>query len=75
MKTGGKTESMTSIRECKASIMGLSSDEVKTCLAAEIAGKIPYKVDVDLSAEMRFCNGKKNKIEGRRSFSNIFQDR
>ncbi|XP_062387074.1 perforin-1-like [Sardina pilchardus] len=75
VQTGGKVVSMTSIRECKASMMGLSSDEVKMCLGVEVAGKIPYKVDIDLSAEIKFCNGKKEKVQGRRSFSNVFHDR
>ncbi|XP_041931815.1 perforin-1-like [Alosa sapidissima] len=75
VKTGGKIVSMTSIRECKASMMGLSSDEVKMCLGAEVAVKIPYKVDIDLSAEIKFCNGKKEKVHGRRSFSSVFNDR
>ncbi|XP_062386892.1 perforin-1-like [Sardina pilchardus] len=75
VQTGGKVVSMTSIRECKASMMGLSSDEVKMCLGAEVAGKIPYKVDIDLRAEMKFCNGKKEIVQGRQSFSNVFHDR
>lgn len=75
VQTGGKVQSMTSIRECKASMMGLSSDEVKMCLGAEVAGKIPYKVDIDLNAEVKFCNEKKQKMQGSRSFSNLFQDR
>ncbi|XP_048102487.1 perforin-1-like [Alosa alosa] len=75
VKTGGKIVSMTSIRECKASMMGLSSDEVKMCLGAEVAVKISSKVDIDLNAEIKFCNGKKEKVHGRRSFSNVFHDR
>lgn len=67
--------SMTSIRECKASLMGLNADEVRMCLGAEASAKIQYKVDTDVNAEIRFCNGRKEKNIGRRSFSNTFSDR
>ncbi|XP_062387057.1 perforin-1-like [Sardina pilchardus] len=75
VQAGGKVQSLTSIRECKASLMGLNADEVKMCLTVEASAKIKQKADFDLGAEKKFCSGQKKKLQGGRSFSEKFRER
>ncbi|XP_062841075.1 perforin-1-like [Trichomycterus rosablanca] len=70
---GGKIHSVTSIKQCQASLQGLSVDEVKTCLDVEaslsVMGKATSKVDY------KHCNEAKSKTDGKNSFSSSFNDR
>ncbi|XP_026885815.2 perforin-1-like [Electrophorus electricus] len=70
---GGKVHSVTSIKQCQAALQGLSTDEVKTCLAVEASASVMGKGS--LKAESKHCEEAKTKIESKGSFSNSFNDR
>ena len=66
-------QSVTSIRQCMASLQGLSSDEIKMCLDVEASASVGDKVKP--GAEMKHCQEAKEKTEAKNSFSSSFSDR
>ncbi|XP_076121792.1 perforin-1-like [Alosa pseudoharengus] len=70
---GGMVQSVTSIRQCMASLQGLSSDEIKMCLDVEAAASVGDKVKT--GAETKHCEEAKDKTESKNSFSSSFSDR
>ena len=66
-------QSVTSIRQCMASLQGLSSDEIKMCLDVEASASVGAKVKP--GAEMKPCQEAKEKTEAKHSFSSSFSDR
>lgn len=71
MKLGGSVYSVTSIRQCEASLQGLSVEEVQMCLEAEASAtaKVTFK------AEVKHCKKDTEKMETKSSFSGLFNDR
>ncbi|XP_053370594.1 perforin-1-like [Clarias gariepinus] len=70
---GGEVRSVTSIKECQASLQGLTVDEVKMCLDVETtASKGPA---ADLQNEDHHCKQAKDKSLNRKSFASSFRDR
>uniref|UniRef100_A0A3Q3J8L7 Perforin 1.9 n=1 Tax=Monopterus albus TaxID=43700 RepID=A0A3Q3J8L7_MONAL len=71
VKLGGSVQSVTSIRQCQASLQGLSSEEVQMCLEAEASVSIKATV----KAETKHCKKDIEKTESKTSFSSLFNDR
>ncbi|KAM9744865.1 uncharacterized protein ACNS7B_009378 [Menidia menidia] len=71
VKLGGSVESVTSIRQCQASLQGLSVEEVQTCLKAEASITINAAAAVELS----HCKKDIDKSESKLAFSSRFSDR
>ncbi|KAM3599070.1 uncharacterized protein V6R79_026333 [Siganus canaliculatus] len=71
VKLGGSVQSVTSIRQCQASLQGLSTEEVEMCLQAEASASIK----VDVRAETKHCKKDAEKMESKTSFSSLFNDR
>ncbi|XP_019949736.2 perforin-1 [Paralichthys olivaceus] len=71
VKLGGSVESVTSIRQCQASLEGLSVEEVQMCLEAEASANFV----VEVKAQNKFCKRDANKMESKSSFSSHFGDR
>ncbi|XP_027034395.1 perforin-1-like [Tachysurus fulvidraco] len=70
---GGKVHSVTSIRQCQASLQGLSMEEVKKCLDVEASASVAGKVNVNVDS--KHCDEAKTKTESKNSFSSNFNDR
>ncbi|KAK3520656.1 hypothetical protein QTP70_029781 [Hemibagrus guttatus] len=68
---GGEVRSVTSIKQCQASLQGLSVDEVKTCLDVEASLSVGI---VSLQTEYHHCKKVKHKTLNSRSFSSSFSD-
>lgn len=62
---------MTSIRQCEASLKGLTTEEVQMCLEAEASATIKATV----KTEVRHCKKDTEKMEFQTSFSGQFSDR
>lgn len=62
---------MTSIRQCQASLQGLSVEEVQMCLDAEASASIK----AEIKTEVKHCQKDINKMESKTSFSGLFNDR
>ncbi|KAJ8402630.1 hypothetical protein AAFF_G00367130 [Aldrovandia affinis] len=73
VELGGSVHSVTSIRQCEASLQGLNVEEVKTCLDVEAAASVGFKAK--LSTEVKHCNTVMNKMDNKVSFSSRFNDR
>uniref|UniRef100_UPI0009B3188A perforin-1-like n=1 Tax=Monopterus albus TaxID=43700 RepID=UPI0009B3188A len=71
VKLGGSVQSVTSIRQCQASLQGLSSEEVQMCLEAEAS----VTIKVTVKAETKHCKKDIEKTESKTSFSSLFSDR
>lgn len=71
MKLGGSVQSVTSIKQCLASLEGLSVEEVQMCLEAEASASIR----VTVSTQAKHCKSETEKTESKTSFSGIFNDR
>lgn len=71
VKLGGSVYSVTSIRQCQASLQGLSTEEVQMCLEAEASATIKATV----KTEMKHCKKDTEKAEFKTSFSGLFNDR
>ncbi|XP_040918964.1 perforin-1-like [Toxotes jaculatrix] len=71
VKLGGSVQSVTSIRQCQASLQGLSVEEVEMCLDVEASANI--KVTVNTQA--KHCKKDTEKTEGKTAFSSLFNDR
>ena len=72
MKLGGCVNSVTSIRQCLASLQGLTADEVAMCLEAEAALSIKGQ---SLKTEAKHCKKDIQKSDSKSSFSSMFNDR
>ncbi|XP_058261853.1 perforin-1-like isoform X2 [Hemibagrus wyckioides] len=69
---GGEVRSVTSIKECEASLQGLSVDEVKMCLDMEASVS---KGPASVRAETKHCKENKKKTSNKKSFASSFNDR
>ncbi|KAF6736752.1 Perforin-1 [Oryzias melastigma] len=70
VKLGGKVDTVTSIRQCEASLQGLTSEEVQMCLEAEASANIK----VNAKAEVKHCKKDTSKMENKDTFSDLFRD-
>ncbi|XP_012727469.2 perforin-1 [Fundulus heteroclitus] len=68
---GGRVESVTSIRQCEASLLGLNTEEVQMCLEAEASASIKVQAE----AESKHCREVTDKMENKKSISDTFNDR
>ncbi|XP_070704130.1 perforin-1-like [Pempheris klunzingeri] len=71
VKLGGSIQSVTSIRQCQASLQGLSVDEVQMCLETEASASIK----VEIKTQTKHCKKDIDKMESKMSFSSLFNDR
>ncbi|XP_074552136.1 perforin-1-like [Halichoeres trimaculatus] len=71
VKLGGSVQSVTSIKQCEASLQGLSAEEVQMCLEAEAS--VTYHATV--SAKTKHCQQDIEKSESKSAFSSAFSDR
>ncbi|XP_004071285.1 perforin-1 [Oryzias latipes] len=71
VKLGGKVKTVTSIRQCEASLQGLSAEEVQMCLEAEASAN----VKMSAKTEMKHCKKDSNKLDNKQAFSDFFTDR
>ncbi|XP_041831059.1 perforin-1-like [Melanotaenia boesemani] len=71
VKLGGNVQSITSIRQCQASLQGLSAEEVQMCLSAEASASIKVTIKV----ETNHCKKDIKKSESKSDFSSLFSDR
>ncbi|XP_030592169.1 perforin-1-like [Archocentrus centrarchus] len=71
VKLGGSINSVTSIKDCQASLQGLSMEEVEMCLEAEASASIKATI----KTEMKHCKKDSQKLENKNSFSSLFTDR
>lgn len=72
MKLGGSIESVTSIRQCQASLKGLSAEEVQMCLEVEASASIK---DKKISTEAKHCKKDIQQTDSKSAFSSLFNDR
>ncbi|XP_060758264.1 perforin-1-like [Neoarius graeffei] len=70
---GGEVRSVTSIKECQATLQGLSVDEVKMCL--DVEASVSMAIAVNLQTEAHHCKQSKDKTLSKKSFSSSFSDR
>ncbi|XP_076609199.1 perforin-1-like [Chaetodon auriga] len=71
VKLGGRVQSVTSIRQCQASLQGLSVEEVQMCLEVEASAS----VKVAIKTQFKHCKKDIDKMESKTSFSSLFNDR
>ncbi|XP_070779410.1 perforin-1-like [Enoplosus armatus] len=71
VKLGGSVQSVTSIRQCQASLQGLSVEEVQMCLDVEASAS--FKATI--STQSKHCKNDIDKMESKTSFSGLFNDR
>uniref|UniRef100_A0A8C6UWF2 Perforin n=1 Tax=Neogobius melanostomus TaxID=47308 RepID=A0A8C6UWF2_9GOBI len=69
---GGSVQSVTSIRECEASLQGLSANEVQSCLEMEASASYG---PVSAQAEAKNCKKDIQKSDKKLSFASSFNDR
>ncbi len=62
---------MTSIRQCKVSLEGLSVEEVQMCLEVEASAS----VKATINTQAKHCKKNIDKTESQTSFSGLFNDR
>ncbi|KAM8723515.1 perforin-1-like isoform 1-T2 [Acanthopagrus schlegelii] len=71
VKLGGSVQSVTSIKQCEASLSGLSVEEVGMCLKTEASASVHIKVSV----QTEHCKKDIEKTDSKSSFSSRFNDR
>ncbi|XP_029946257.1 perforin-1-like [Salarias fasciatus] len=71
VKLGGSVRSVTSIRECQASLEGLTAEEVQFCLETEAS----VSIQVNIKSETKHCRKESSKTENKKSFSDVFRER
>lgn len=71
VKLGGSVESVTSIRQCLASLQGLSVEEVQMCLEVEASATFIATA----KAQTKHCKKDTEKMESKATFSSHFSDR
>lgn len=72
VKLGGAVQSVTSVKECMASLQDLSTDEVKTCLDVEASASVK---GVSVDTAYRHCKQARDKKLKKDSFAHTFSDR
>ncbi|XP_029996844.1 perforin-1-like [Sphaeramia orbicularis] len=72
VKLGGSIQSVTSIRECKANLQGLSVEEVQLCLDVEASANVHV---VEGKTEVKHCKKSGDKMDSKTSFSEVFNER
>jgi len=72
VKLGGSVQSVTSIRQCQASLQGLSVEEVQMCLEAEASASMKV---IKIKTESKHCQKDIEKTESKSSFYGHFNDR
>uniref|UniRef100_A0A3B3HSW3 Perforin 1.9 n=1 Tax=Oryzias latipes TaxID=8090 RepID=A0A3B3HSW3_ORYLA len=72
VKMGGKVQAVTSIRECEAHLNGIEVNEVDMCLRVEASATTK---GTTISSEAEQCQGKKDKLGRKITFSSYFTDR
>ena len=68
---GGGVKSVTSIRQCQASLQGLSVDEVGMCLEVEASATF----HAIINTQSKHCKKDIEKTESKSAFSSLFNDR
>ena len=68
---GGGVTAVTSIRQCQASLQGLSVDEVDMCLAVEASATF----HATINTQSKHCKKDIEKTESKSAFSSLFNDR
>ncbi|KAM6904687.1 perforin-1-like [Xenentodon cancila] len=68
---GGNVQSITSIRQCEASLRGLQVEEVQMCLEAEASASIRATV----TAKSQHCKKDVQNSDSKSDFSSVFSDR
>nr|XP_024657956.1 perforin-1-like [Maylandia zebra] len=71
VKLGGSIESVTSIRQCQASLKGLSAEEVQMCLEVEASASIKATI----STQTKHCKKDIQQTDSKSAFSSLFNDR
>ncbi|CAJ1076342.1 perforin-1-like [Xyrichtys novacula] len=71
VKLGGSVQSVTSIRQCQASLQGLSVEEVQMCLEAEASASFIATINT----QAKHCKSDIDKMENKNSFSSQFNER
>ncbi|XP_049601791.1 perforin-1-like [Syngnathus scovelli] len=71
VKLGGSVQSVTSIKQCQASLQGLDVDEVNMCLEAEAS----VTVKATLNTQNKHCKNDMRNTESKAAFSSLFNDR
>nr|XP_020501334.1 perforin-1-like [Labrus bergylta] len=72
VKLGGSVQTVTSIRQCQASLQGLSLEEVSMCLDVEASASVKVAT---MAAQSKHCKSDINKMENQKSFSSLYNDR
>ncbi|KAF4093132.1 hypothetical protein AMELA_G00029630 [Ameiurus melas] len=70
---GGEVRSVTSIKECEASLQGLSVDDLKMCL--DVEASVSMGIGSSLQTEAHHCKQIKDKTLNKKSFASSFSDR
>lgn len=73
VKMGGTVQSVTSVKQCMATLQDVSVDEVKTCLDVEASASAKMRISVDTA--YHHCKQAKDKKLSTHSFANSFSDR
>ncbi|XP_016124685.1 perforin-1-like [Sinocyclocheilus grahami] len=73
VKLGGTVQSVTSVKQCMATLQDLSMDEVKACLDVEASASVMGRISIDTA--YRHCKQSKDKRLSTHSFANSFTDR
>ena len=73
MTLGGAVQAVTSVQQCQATLQGLSTDEVKTCLDVEASASVMGKIN--LNTEYHHCKKVEDKSLNKKSFASSFSDR
>uniref|UniRef100_A0A3B4VHZ4 Perforin 1.9 n=1 Tax=Seriola dumerili TaxID=41447 RepID=A0A3B4VHZ4_SERDU len=71
VKLGGSVQSVTSIKQCQASLQGLSVEEVDMCLEVEASASI----QATIKAQSKHCKKDIEKTDSKSAFSSLFNDR
>ncbi|KAM6965813.1 perforin-1-like [Tautogolabrus adspersus] len=71
VKLGGSVQTVTSVRQCQASLQGLSLEEVNMCLEVEASASIKATI----STKAKHCQSDTDKMENKKSFSSLYNDR
>ncbi|XP_026205301.1 perforin-1-like [Anabas testudineus] len=71
VKLGGSVKSVTSIRQCQASLQGFSAEEIQMCLEAEAS----VSAKVSVKAQTKHCKKDIEKTGSKTSFSGLYNDR
>ncbi|KAM6965812.1 perforin-1-like [Tautogolabrus adspersus] len=71
VRLGGSVQSVTSIKQCEASLQGLSVEEVSMCLEVEASATF----HATISAKNKHCKKDIDKTDSKSAFSSHFNDR